>query len=289
MLKLNIDNQEFKIPTDRIGIDMGQSLSKLAYIEDESLTLAKFSNQTNIQPIDNEIDAKSLKYKELHFTGGRSYKSYTTFANKGKAKIIDEFEATVKGLETLHLIEKKKALPSSLVVSIGTGTSMVSYKENIAHVGGTAMGGGFFMGQIKLLLEMDDFQEALELAISGNRYNVDLKVSDIYDPEDKRVSLLFREFTAASLGKIDEKFNVSSLNPGDLINSLICTIGENVGTIATLMAEKNDLPYIAFCGGFLTNNKVVRKILSLICGVNNKKAIFLKNSEFCASIGALLL
>jgi len=289
MLKINIDNQEFKIPTDRIGIDMGQSLSKLACIEDKSLTLAKFTNQTNIETLGEEIEVKADKFKNLHFTGGRCYKSYTTYAKKGRAKIIDEFDAIVKGLETLYLIEKKKALPPSLIVTIGTGTSMISFKEKTEHVGGTAIGGGFFMGQIKLLLAMNDFQEALALAKSGNRYNVDLKVSDIYDPEDKRVSLLFREFTAASLGKIDDKFNLSGLKPGDLINSIICMIGENVGTIATLMAEKNDLPNIAFCGGFLTDNKIVKKILSLLCRVNNKKAIFLKNSEFSASIGALFL
>jgi type II pantothenate kinase len=289
MLKINIDNQEFNIPPDRIGIDIGQSLSKLAYVEDDSLILIKFVNQSNIHNIENEIDIITDNFNELHFTGGKSYKSYKTYALKKEAMIFDEFDATVKGLETLHLIKKKKALPPSLVVTIGTGTSMVLYKEKIEHVGGTAMGGGFFMGQVKLLFEINDFQEAITLAERGNRYNVDLKVSDIYDPEDDRVSLLFREFTAASLGKIDDKFNVSDLDSGDLINSLICLIGENVGTLATLMAEDNDIPNIAFCGGFLTNNKIVRKILSLICSVNYKKAIFLENSEFCASIGALLL
>ncbi|MHA1916458.1 MAG: hypothetical protein ACW97V_19065 [Promethearchaeota archaeon] len=289
MLKINIDNHELKIPTDIIGIDMGQSLSKLAYFEGESILLSKFTTQTKTYIVENEIDVKTERFKELHFTGGKCFKSYTNYAEKGKAKIIDEFEATVKGLETLHIIEKKKSLPSSLIVTIGTGTSMVSSKEKVEHLGGTAIGGGFFMGQIKLLFNMNDFQEALTLGKNGNRYEVDLKVSDIYDPEDKRVDLLFREFTAAAMGKIDEKSNVSSLDRGDVINSLICMIGENIGAIATLIAENKEIPNIAFCGGFLTENKIVKKILSLICRVNNKKAIFLKNSEFSASIGALLL
>ena len=151
------------------------------------------------------------------------------------------------------------------------------------------MGGGFFMGIIKTLFNITNFQEAIILAKNGNRYNVDLKVSDIYAPEDDRVDLLFREFTAASLGKIDLNFNLNILKKGDLINSLISMIGENLGTIATLMADKNEISTIVFCGGFLKENKIAKKILSLMCRVNKKKAIFLKNSEFCAAIGSLIL
>jgi len=44
-----------------------------------------------------------------------------------------------------------------------------------------------------------------------------------------------------------------------------------------------------FCGGFLKENRILKKVLSLLCKVKNKKAIFLKNSEFCAAIGALLI
>jgi pantothenate kinase len=129
----------------------------------------------------------------------------------------------------------------------------------------------------------------MSLSEKGNRYNVDLKVSDIYDPEDSRVNPLFREFTAASLGKINPNFNINMIKKEDFINSLISMIGENIGTIANLMADKNDIPSIVFCGGFLKQNKIARKILSLMCIVSQKKAIFLKNSEFSAAIGALVL
>ena len=53
------------------------------------------------------------------------------------------------------------------------------------------------------------------------------------------------------------------------------------------MADKNKISSIVFCGGFLKENKIAIKILSLMCRVNQKKAIFLKNSEFSAAIGAL--
>jgi pantothenate kinase len=145
------------------------------------------------------------------------------------------------------------------------------------------------MGMIKALFNLDDYNESIKLAKKGNRYNVDLKVSDIYDPNDNRINLIFREFTAASLGKIDSNYNRDYIEKKDFINSLISMIGENIGTIANLMAENNNLTDIVFCGGFLKENKILKKILSLLCIVNQKKAIFLQNSEFAAAIGALFL
>ncbi|MCK4287110.1 MAG: hypothetical protein KAX18_12955, partial [Candidatus Lokiarchaeota archaeon] len=79
------------------------------------------------------------------------------------------------------------------------------------------------------------------------------------------------------------------LKKEDFINSLICVIGENIGTIANLMADNNDITNIVFCGGFLKENKIAKKILSLMSRINNKKATFLKNSEFSAAIGTLIL
>ncbi len=289
MLNINIDTSNVKIPEDTIGLDMGQTLSKLAYLEKNELILSYFPTQTDLKSLEKAIEKKIGQFKKINFTGGKSFNLFQTYSKSLETNLINEFEANVKGIELLHFMEKSTVLPLSLIVTIGTGTSMVSNQDSYKHLGGTAMGGGFFMGIIQVLFNITNFQEAMELSKKGNRYNVDLKVSDIYAPEDNRVNLLFREFTAASLGKIDLNFNMDMLKEEDLINSLISMIGENIGTIANLMADKNGISTIVFCGGFLKDNKIVRKILSLMCMVNQKKAIFLKNSEFSATIGALVL
>jgi len=289
MFNIKIDNLDVEIPQDIIGVDMGQSLSKIVYLERGILNFSYFLTQTESRSLEDALRSRIKHYKKINFTGGKSFSLFQAHSKKFEAKLINEFEANAKGVEILHLLEKRKELSPSLIVTIGTGTSMVSKKDSIKHLGGTAMGGGFFMGIIKALFNLNDFQEAISLAKSGNRYNVDLKVSDIYDPDDNRVDLLFREFTAATLGKIDLNYNMNNLKKEDLINSLICMIGENIGTIANLMADTNDISTIVFCGGFLRENKIVKKILSIMCKVNRKKAIFLKNSEFCAAIGALCL
>ncbi|MCK4688072.1 MAG: hypothetical protein KAT66_08070 [Candidatus Lokiarchaeota archaeon] len=289
MFSINIDNLNVQIPADTIGVDMGQTLSKIAYLNGDKLQLSYFLTQTDLTSLKIALESNVKQFKKINFTGGKSFNLYRNYSKTVETKLINEFEANVKGIEILYFLEKKKELSPSLIVTIGTGTSMVSKKDSIEHLGGTAMGGGFFMGLIRILFNSDNFQEALNLAKKGNRYNVDLKVSDIYAPEDDRVDLLFREFTAASLGKIDLSFTMNNLKKEDFINSIICMIGENIGTMANLMADNNDILSIVFCGGFLKENRLAKKILSLICKINKKKAIFLNNSEFCAAIGALLM
>ncbi|MFX1420361.1 MAG: hypothetical protein ACFE9N_15735 [Promethearchaeota archaeon] len=289
MLKISLNQNIIKIPSKKIGIDMGQSLSKLAYLEDNEIILHIFSTQTEISALKEFLDSRKSQWNNFNFTGGKSYELYTKYLKESNINLINEFKANVKGIEFLHILEKEVDLPRSLVVTIGTGTSIVLKNDSFEHIGGSALGGGFFMGFIKALFNLYDFSEAMNLAKKGNRYNVDLKVSDIYSPEDNRIDRLFREFTAASLGKLDEKFQIRSLKKEDLIASVICMIGENIGTIATLMAINKNVNDIVFSGGFLKENKVLKKILSLICKVNKIKAIFLKNPEFSAAIGALLI
>jgi len=288
MLKIKLSGIDVNIPKDIIGIDMGHSLTKIVFMEENEINLFIYSTQKNNTEITNLLETKKEIYKKYNFSGGKSFSFYNYYSTQLKAKLVDEFEAISKGVELLYFLERKKELSNSLIVTIGTGTSIILKNEEILHLGGSALGGGFFMGFIKYLFNINDFHEAISLAKQGNRYNVDLKVSDIYDPQDNRVDSLFREFTAASLGKISESSNLNSLNREDFINSIICMLGENLGTIATLMADNHKVENIIYGGGFLKENKVLKKILSLLSIVNKKKAIFLKNSEYCAALGALL-
>jgi len=284
--KILLEQTQFNIPSDTIGIDIGQSLAKISYLKDNEIILK--IGETNFKEIEEFLDENTSKFNKINFTGGKAYKLYKKYSNSISTNLINEFEANIRGLEFLYESYKKKALPPSLIVTLGTGTSLVLKRDKIEHLGGSAMGGGFFMGLIKLLLNMDDFFDAVELVRKGNRFSIDLKVADIYDIEDTRVDKLFREFTAASLGKINKDFEIKSLKKEDLISSLIGIIGENIGTIATLMAENYNLKNIVFCGGFLLENKALKQILSLLCKFKKKKAIFLKNSEYCGAIGALI-
>ena len=283
--KILVEQTQFKIPSDTIGIDIGQSLAKISYLKDNEIILK--IGEPNFEEIAEFLDEHKNEFSKFNFTGGKAYTLYKKYSNSIITNLINEFESNIRGIEFLYEYHKKKVLPPSLVVTIGTGTSLVLKRDKVEHLGGSAMGGGFFMGLIKLLFNLDDYFDAIDLARKGNRFNIDLKVTDIYDIEDTRVDKLFREFTAASLGKIKKDFDIKSLIKEDLINSLIGIIGENIGTIATLMAENYNIKNIVFCGGFLLENKPIKQILSLLCKLKRKKAIFIKNSEYCGAIGAL--
>ncbi len=277
------------LPLDTIGIDMGHSLTKIVYIENDELHLLLLATQNNIKELEKFLESKKTPNKKFNFTGGKAFNLYNKFSKKVETHLFNEFQAIKNGFEILFVLNKKKDMPDTLIITIGTGTSIVLKKKNtFEHLGGSAMGGGFFLGLIKLLFEMDDFQEAVKTAKKGNRFNIDLKVSDIYDDKDDRIENIFREFTAASLGKINVNTNLNSLQQEDIINSLINIIGENIGILACHIAENNDITHLTFCGGFLINNRILKRILSIICKVRNKESIFLKNSEFIGAIGALI-
>ncbi|NVM01144.1 MAG: hypothetical protein HWN67_02330 [Candidatus Helarchaeota archaeon] len=283
-IDLPLEKFHLKIPFETIGIDIGQTLTKIAYIKENKLNLILIPTQSDDRTLNDWLKSKKGSFKKYNFTGGRAFNIYKDFSRKFESNLLKEFEINGKGIEILFLLYKKGSFPSSLIVSIGTGTSITLKKENLVkHLGGSALGGGLFMGLVKFLYNITDYYEAINLSKSGNRYNVDLKVSDIYAPEDNRVDQIFREFTAASLAKLEK--NLASKE--DVINSIICLIAENLGIIANLMAENNNINNLVFSGGFLKGNKILKDILLAICQFNKKKAIFLKNSEFCGAIGAL--
>ncbi len=288
-LKVRLEHPEINISSDIVGIDIGQSLTKVAYRKENEIALSISQTGSDFRELIEFLDFNKKKFKVINFTGGKAFSLYKRYSNETKTNLINEFEANIEGLEFLYKHSKNRPLPASIVVTIGTGTSIVLKSDNVEHIGGSAMGGGLFMGLIKLLFNINDYFDAIDLARKGNRFNIDLKVADIYDIEDTRVDKLFREFTAASLGKIKKDFDIKSLKKEDLINSLIGIIGENIGTIATLMADNYNVKNIVFCGGFLIGNKTVKQILSLLCKLKRKKPIFIENSEYSGAIGALIL
>ena len=284
-LKL-ISKQENLIPKNILGIDIGQTLTKFAYVDTNELLLVV---KPTVPTIDETINIMLKKnFNRIHFTGGRAFNIFEKYSEKYDSILLDEFMANVKGIDFLYNLKKKQEDSAVLIVSIGTGTSVVLKNKSFEHLGGSAMGGGMFMGLIKLLYNLDDYNTIIQLATKGNRYNVDLKVSDIYVDDDSRIKDYFRAFTAASLGKINDDRFTSPLAQEDIIHSILCIIGENIGMTATLFAELHKISKIIFCGGLLRNNKILKNLLKLIAKSRNKSAIFLKDSEFAGAIGALM-
>jgi type II pantothenate kinase len=288
-IKLQDEPNLKNIPQNVIGIDIGQSLTKISYLYKNQLHLLIHPTQDDYDYINKYLIDNNLTDMKLNLTGGKAYYYQKQLSHSYKSTIFNEFEANVSGIDILFNLKKSKSLPEALITTIGTGSSMILKKESYEHIGGSALGGGFFMALIKLLYKITSYDEAIDLAEQGDRYKVDLKVADIYSPEDQRINAIFREFTAVSLGKINSRGKIENYNKEDLLNSLICMIGENLGTIAVEQAKNHNIKYLIFCGGFVSNNKPLKQVLTLICTINKKKAMFLNHSIFAGAIGALKL
>lgn len=288
-IKIQLKDTRDKVPTDTIGIDIGQSLTKITYSIGNEIMLTMNPTSSDFSELDEFMELNKDQYKKINFTGGKAFVQYQEYSSDFETNLINEFDANIGGVKFLYEQNKSKPLPPSIIVTLGTGTSIILKTDGITHLGGSAMGGGFFMGLIRLIFQgsITDYSEVINYASKGNRYQVDLKVGDIYDIEDNRVDKIFREFTAAALGKINKNNDVNTAKKEDIILSLIGSIGENIGTIATLMAENHKVKNVIFCGGFLIGNKPLKQTLSLLCKYKRLKPMFLSNSVFAGAIGAL--
>ncbi|MFX1502702.1 MAG: hypothetical protein ACFFDH_17205, partial [Promethearchaeota archaeon] len=64
-----------KIQLGKIGIDMGQTLSKIAYLDDATLNLSSFPTKTSIPVIKKFLNSKKGQFNNFSFTGGKSERS----------------------------------------------------------------------------------------------------------------------------------------------------------------------------------------------------------------------
>jgi len=290
-IKVKVENLDLQKFINNYGIDIGYTLTKIAYIEKSWIILREFSTNNDLKKMIKQINEIIKENSSLNFTGGLGYEVFNFFSKSHKSILIDEFKANIKGAEILYFLEKKKSFPSkAIIASLGTGTSFTLIKNNeFKRLIGTALGGGFLLGLSKLLVGLSDFQEIIQIVNEGDRFNIDLKVADIYHKDDIRISPQFRELNAASFGKIIKHYDIKNIRKEDILQSILCVLGENIGTIACLNAELEDTKYIAFIGGLLENNKILKRILKMICIFYQKTPIFFINTKFAGALGALTI
>jgi len=63
MPKINLSDNAIEIPSDKIGIDMGQSLSKIAYLDNNKLILSSFATHTRLTEIKTLLNAKKDQFR----------------------------------------------------------------------------------------------------------------------------------------------------------------------------------------------------------------------------------
>ncbi len=263
-------------PPVSVGVDAGATLCKLVRGAGagEAVVVAADDLQAARKQI-QDWDARSVAA-----TGGGAQRLVALLPEL-RVERFPEFEAWGRGVPLLAKREGLELPDGYLVVSLGTGTSILWVRDGrCERVGGSALGGGSLLGLGQLLLEVDSFERIAELARNGDRRRVDLLVGDIYGDDE---TPLPRELNAASFGKIDSR------DPADLASALMGLLGENIALISGELARAREVDVIVYCGSTLNQNPVLSQTLDLVSRTMGREALFPAAGAFGGAIGAAAL
>jgi type II pantothenate kinase len=167
---------------------------------------------------------------------------------------------------------------AALVVSLGTGTALVSVRgEQIEHVGGTGVGGGTLLGLARHLLGVTRLDTLEELAAHGDLSRIDLTVGDITGGP---VGIVPASATASNFGKVR-----SDPTSSDKALALINMVAEVTFTLS-LMAARTRQHHEIVLTGKLTRVKPLRERIEAVHTRRGENFIIPPYAEYATAIGA---
>lgn len=332
----------------RFAIDIGGSLTKIAYYSTLSYRRANYYLDKEVSSCDDHIyevsetarlhfvkfetkyieqcldfiksnlvgSRESMAGKIIKATGGGAFKHANLIQEKLGLKVEkeDEMSCLIKGCNfllknisdeafTFHRhanpeYEFQLADPNIfpyMLVNIGSGVSIlkVESEDKYERIGGTATGGGTFWGLGSLLTNAKGFDELLDLAEVGDHRNTDLLVGDIYGGDYRSLGL-DSDLIASSFGKVcdaSRRGKKMSYKEADLARSLLFTISNDIGQIASLYAMSHNLNKVYFGGYFLRNHPLSMHTVSYSINYWSKgtvQSLFLRHEGYLGAIGAFL-
>jgi len=184
-----------------------------------------------------------------------------------------------------------------LLVTIGTGVSIlrVDGPRKQERISGSTIGGGTYWGLIRLLTDIENFEDVMKLAERGDPSKVDMMVGDIYGEKSDALEKfgLSSNLVASSFGKLVMKDDpAAGLKEEDIARALLLMITINIGQVAYLNAQLHKTSRIYFVGNFLRQNLLSQKRLSFAIDYWSKgemEALFLEHEGYFGALGAFLL
>ncbi len=259
-----------------LGIDFGSSSTDAVLIERKKiLKKISFTPPISAKKLESELKKRNWpvkKIKKIGITGGK--KSFYPKKFLGlKIKTINEINAIAFGG---FFISGKK---TCLVISLGTGTAIVSKSFKIKHVSGTGVGGGTLIGLSQLLLKTKNLTKIQQLSKTGNLKKIDLLVKDVVGTNIKSLN---QNLTASNFAKLKSK------KKSDIAFALINLIAETNGIIISLSALNAKQKNIVITGK-LPLLKQFKKRLVFTTKLYGFNPLFPKNFEFATALGAAFL
>ncbi len=271
-------------PDDRgtlMGVEVGATLAKLVALEDDGKLQTEILPAAELNRIAERIQAHTPV--RVGLTGGGATRLDEVLGID--CLRINEFDAWGEGAR--QLLDADEFPPTSrfLMVSVGTGTSVLLVDSgNAFRIGGTSLGGGTVLGLGAALVGEPNFDALCELAGKGSRSEVDLVVNDIYRPGEIELP---GDITAAAFGKLSLAGTEPQYTREDLAAGIMSMVAENVGLIAAGLSFTTQVEKIVYGGSTLRNNPNLTTTLDAITNMMGRSAHILPMGEFGGAIGAL--
>ncbi|MBW2270766.1 MAG: hypothetical protein JRG92_12365 [Deltaproteobacteria bacterium] len=276
-----------------MGVDVGATLAKLAVREPGGELCFDFLPAGAVEAVAHRI--RTLSAARVGLTGCGAT-GLAEQLGQPSARIV-EFDAWGRGSKELLARQHEDADAPYLLVSLGTGTSVLQVEgTHTLRLGGSALGGGTVLGLGVALTGCESYEELCKLARSGRRGNVDLLVSDIYRPGEVPIP---GEVTAASFGNLARWLTPGSSGAApahgdpsrreDLASSVMGLVGENVALISCGHSTTAGIPRIVYGGATLRGNPALVTVLMGVTAALGREPILLEEGGFAGALGALAL
>ena len=266
-----------------IGIDAGGTLTKVAYLDEHNELILKTFPSNDLQSVKDWI-LNNPDIEDIGVTGGRTEQLLDVIKRMKSIHYIVEFEATLKGVRFL-LKKEGHFFERSMITNVGTGTSIHYMEGNTdIRVGGTGIGGGTLVGLSALTTGITDYNVIRDLASKGNREEIDLRVSDIYQGMDTPID---GHLTASNFGKVGISKAVKQ-QPEDILATVQGLVGEVITTLSIQYAEEKNAQHIVYIGSTLSNNEHLTKVIANYTRTKKLTPVFINDHGFSGAVGALL-
>lgn len=254
-----------------IAIDRGATCTDFAVVEDYKLKSKKEINGRDWDKIEEIFRQYISENKTSHMVFSGAAAGMPDFI-KEKITVVPEIESV--GFGGAYFA----GFDDCVVVSMGTGTAVVRFNNNVvSHLGGTGVGGGTLRGLSQLLLGEDDPIVTEKLAKNGDFTKMNLTISDLGYSD---LSYLPGDMTASNFASI------KSNKKEDYSAAIHNLIGEAVGVIASLCARQAGCDNKIVVIGKVARNEAIRFNLERVGQLFQTTFVFPENPGYATVFGA---
>ena len=274
---------------EAIGIDSGATLVKVAMESSGGIHFATLGSPSTDRLRDH-LERTSPTH--LCVTGCGAAALEAELTEDGIRDILSpiEFEAWARGANEMLTRLGEPAIEPYLLVSIGTGTSILRVEgDQVERVGGTALGGGAALGLGLALTGVGSSQELNELALQGDRSSIDLMVSDIFENAEGIGAMIASGFGKLARNAALPESERETPNPADLASAIMGIVADNIGLLVAAHARGAGVSRIVFGGSTLITHPQIELTIRGIAALGGFESSVLPHPGHAGALGAMLM